>query len=100
MINSLSLLNMQDKSSYYNAMRNKKEDSVTIYYNNPHCTDEEMMYTFYKDGSAESVSCAWGGKTSVPAGTFSDLMLKLPKTGHLNSEIAKQMADAYRQSCK
>jgi len=98
MINNLNLLNMQDKSSYYKAIRDKKEGSVTVYFDNPKCRDEEMKYTFNPDGSASSLSLAWGTKANKPAGTFSDLMLALPKTSHLNSEIAKQLADAYRQS--
>ncbi|MBR1460317.1 hypothetical protein IJ596_01620 [bacterium] len=83
--------------NYYSAIRGK-DGSVNVYYNDPSCVDEEMKYTFNPDGSASSLSLAWGTKTNKPAGTFSDLMLKLPQTDSLNSEIAKQMAEAYNKT--
>lgn len=93
MVNSIS----SSPVSAYHASRNDKTGSVKVLYDDPNIRDEEMLYEFNSDGSANSQSLAWGGKTEYKAGTFSDLMLNLPKTEELTSEIAKQMADAYRQ---
>ena len=49
----------------------KKDDtSTSVLYNDPKIFDEEVLYTFNKDGSASSISPAWGTKTSAPKGTF------------------------------
>ena len=82
----------------YSARRDEKDGSVVVLYDDKKCHDEEMIYVFKQDGSATAQSCAWGTKSERPVGTFSDLMLKLPQTGELNSKIAQDMVNAYRQT--
>ena len=82
--------------SAYTVMKNPITNAIQVYYNDMRMNDEESIYTFNPDGSASVQSCAWGCRSDLPAGTFSDLMFKLSKTDELNSAIGFQLAKAYR----
>lgn len=84
----------------YHGYRNPKTKTVTVFYDDKNIRDEEMIYEFKPDGSASSVSCAWGVKTELPPGTFSDLLLTLPETEVLKNELAQDLANAYRDNIK
>ena len=79
----------------YKAIRNQEKGSITIHYNDKNIKDEEKTYEFFKDGSASSVSNAWGTKTELPPGTFSDVMFNLKTVNELNSQVAMQLANLY-----
>ena len=79
----------------YSIARDKKTNTIKVLYDDKNIRDEEKTYVFNADGSASSVSHAWGIKSELPPGTFSDLMLKLSKVDELNSEIAQSMAGAF-----
>ena len=58
------------QSSKLSFIKNDK-GAITILYNDPDMCDEELLYTFNKDGSASCVSTAWGHTlSSVPKDTF------------------------------
>lgn len=85
-------------SDAYRGFRNAKTKEVSVLYDDKNIRDEETMYNFKADGSASSVSCAWGNKTELPPGTFSDIIAKLPKTETLNKELAQQLANMYENA--
>lgn len=93
-----SILN--SSSDAYSGYINPKTKAVTVLYDDKNIHDEETIYEFKADGSGSSLSCAWGVKTEQPAGTFTDILLKLPETEKLNSKLAQQLANAYRDSLK
>ena len=84
-----------DIDDYYSATRNIEDGTVKIAYNDPHSFDEECIYTFKADGSASSVSSAWGTKTEYPAGTFSNLIKNLPKELKMDPQLARQMVNEF-----
>ncbi|MCQ2957352.1 MAG: hypothetical protein MJ180_00450 [Candidatus Gastranaerophilales bacterium] len=86
---------VESPTSAYTVIKNTQPNHIGIYYNDKKIHDEERVYMFNPDGSASVQSCAWGFKSKCPVGTFSDLLLKLPNTKELNSEIAKKLARAY-----
>lgn len=84
-----------DRSDAYSGYKNKDTKSVYVLYDDKRIHDEEKMYEFRKDGSATAVSCAWGNRSELPPGTFSDMLAKMPKTEELNAELAQQLANVY-----
>lgn len=85
-------------SEAYHGYRNPKTHEVTVLYDDKNIRDEEMTYTFRPDGSATAVSHAWGTKSERPAGTFSDILLKLPNKEVLNAELAQELVNIYQKS--
>lgn len=87
-------------SEVYHGYRNPKTREVTILYDDKKIRDEEMTYEFRADGSATATSNAWGTKSERPAGTFSDILMKLPNTEVLNAELAQELVSIYNQTGK
>ena len=82
----------------YHGYRDPKTKTVTVTYDDKNIRDEETMYEFRTDGSATATSFAWGTKTELPAGTFTDVLMKLPETEVLNAKIAKDLATMYQRN--
>lgn len=79
----------------YHGSQNLKTKTVTVYYDDKNIRDEEKTFVFNPDGSASSVSHAWGVKDELPPGTLSDVMLKLPETEVLNAQLARNLVNEY-----
>ena len=98
MTTAVSMFNSPE--SAYTGCRDLKNKTVKVVYDDKRIHDEETTYIFNPDGSGSSVSHAWGTKTELPAGTFSDILLTLPQTDKLNSKQSQMLASAYRDSLK
>ena len=85
-------------SESYFGYRDPKTKTVTVVYNDKNIRDEEMEFVFKADGSATATSCAWGLKTKLPPGTFTDVIMNLPETEKVNAEIARDLASMYRSN--
>ena len=92
------MLSVDSPASAYSVQRNPQKNSIEVLYDDKNIHDEETLYEFKDDGSATARSLAWGTTTTCPPGTFSDMLVSLPKTEELNSEIGKKLAVAYRNS--
>ena len=86
---------LSSPSDAYSGYRNTKTKVVSVLYDDKNIRDEESVYEFRPDGSASKQSLAWGVRTELPAGTFSDVLLKLPETENLNKKTAQQLAEIY-----
>ena len=80
----------------YTAKRNLEKGSLTIAHYGDYVTnDVQKLYKFNKDGSGTAVSKITGAKTSVPAGTFSDVLHSLRFVQNLDEKVSMQLASLY-----